>query len=150
MSPDGGGAPSGELQDAIDDAFGSMRALRDQFIENAVGHFASGWAWLVIDAGKLAVVTTHDAENPLVTGQLPLLCCDLWEHAYYVDYQNRRKKFAKAFLEELVDWDGAAERFAMQGEGNKVAARRYQDRQEEFARSPGARSPEGERSRRGA
>lgn len=137
MSPDGGGEPGGELHDAIEDAFGSLRAFREKFIGQAFGHFASGWAWLVIDAGKLAVITTHDAENPLITGQFPLLCCDLWEHAYYLDYENKRKKFVKAFIDELVDWNGAAERMAMQGEGNKVAARRYQDRQAEFARSPG-------------
>jgi Fe-Mn family superoxide dismutase len=77
-------------------------------VQSAVNQFGSGWAWLVWDHEKLTVVSTHDAENPLANGKIPLLACDLWEHAYYLDYQDRRKDFVEKFLTHLVNWDHVA------------------------------------------
>jgi Fe-Mn family superoxide dismutase len=109
MSPDGGGAPQGELADAIDRAFGDLKSFEQKFREAAVSHFGSGWAWLVMNKdGKLAIDTTHDAENPLILDKAPLLACDVWEHAYYIDYRNERPRYVETFLKHLVNWDFAA------------------------------------------
>ncbi|MCS3903511.1 Fe-Mn family superoxide dismutase [Methylohalomonas lacus] len=111
MSPKGGKDPSGDLGKAIDDAFGSADELRKQFNEKAVGNFGSGWTWLVVNkSGKLEVVNTDDAGNPLQDDLKPILTCDVWEHAYYIDYRNARPKYLEAFW-QLVNWDFAARNF---------------------------------------
>ena len=107
MKPDGGGLPTGDLKVLIDHDIGDDTVFADAFVDAASKHFGSGWVWLVITDGVVGIVTTHDADLPLVHGQTPLLCCDLWEHAYYLDYQNRRADFVKAFLKNLVNWDFA-------------------------------------------
>ena len=103
MQPSGGGEPRGEFAKRLGESFGAYSDFRRQFTEAAVGQFGSGWAWLVLKNGKIAVVTTPDAFNPLVSGDAPLLTCDVWEHAYYLDYQNRRQAFVEAFLDHLVN-----------------------------------------------
>ena len=107
MKPGGGGAPSGALAAKIDATFGGLPAFVEQFKATAVGRFGSGWAWLVDDAGTLKIVTTPNAEMPAPPVK-PLLTCDVWEHAYYLDFQNRRPDFVQAFWDSLVDWDFAA------------------------------------------
>jgi Fe-Mn family superoxide dismutase len=108
LQPGGGGEPGGEVAGRLQEAFGSYSGFRQAFIAAAVGQFGSGWTWLVQNGRKLAVISTPDALNPLVSGQAPLLACDVWEHAYYLDYQNRRKAFVEAFLDHLVNWDTVA------------------------------------------
>jgi superoxide dismutase, Fe-Mn family len=112
MKPGGGGAPSGEVAAAIDASFGSMDKFKDEFKNACVTQFGSGWGWLVADGGKLAVMKTPNAENPMVHGKTALLTCDVWEHAYYLDYQNRRPDFVQAFIDSLIDWDFVAENLA--------------------------------------
>jgi Fe-Mn family superoxide dismutase len=104
MAPSGGGVPSGAVADAIDAAFGSYDAFRDEFTKAAVGQFGSGWAWLVLDGGTLAVTATANADLPMKHGQTALITCDVWEHAYYIDYRNRRPDYVATFLDHLVDW----------------------------------------------
>jgi Fe-Mn family superoxide dismutase len=108
MAPDGGGDPQGELADAISSAFGSVADLKEKLKAEATGHFGSGWAWLVHDGSGLAVTSTHDADLPLKHGQKALLTIDVWEHAYYVDYRNKRPDYVSAFLDDLVSWDFVA------------------------------------------
>jgi Fe-Mn family superoxide dismutase len=107
LDPNGGGAPEGRTLDAIKGAFGSVEGFRDAFAEAATGEFGSGWAWLVIGpkSGRLKVVNSSDADNPLRQGLHPLLTLDVWEHAYYVDYRNERARYVQAFLDHLVNWD---------------------------------------------
>jgi Fe-Mn family superoxide dismutase len=113
MKPNGGGAPTGDLAAKIDADFGSFDAFKDAFKTAGATQFGSGWAWLVVgDGGKLEVVKTPNAETPLTAGKTPLLTCDVWEHAYYLDYQNRRPDFLAAFLDNLANWDFAAENLA--------------------------------------
>jgi Fe-Mn family superoxide dismutase len=107
MKPGGGGAPGGVLAERIDATFGGLAAFVEQFKAAAVGRFGSGWAWLVDDAGALKIVTTANAEMPAPPVK-PLLTCDVWEHAYYLDFQNRRPDFVQAFCDSLVNWDFAA------------------------------------------
>lgn len=105
LSPQGGGEPSGKLADAIRNQFGSFAKFKEQFTAAAVGHFGSGWAWLSRDRdGKLVVESTANAHTPLQHNRVPLLTCDVWEHAYYIDYRNARAKFVEAFW-NLVNWD---------------------------------------------
>ena len=112
LSPNGGGEPTGALADAINAGFGSFAAFKEAFTKCAVTTFGSGWAWLVKNAdGSLALVSTSNAGCPLTEGQTPLLTCDVWEHAYYIDYRNARPKYLEAFW-ALVNWDFAAENFA--------------------------------------
>jgi superoxide dismutase, Fe-Mn family len=111
MSPDGGGAPEGELAEAIDSAFGSFDAFKEQFEAAGVGQFGSGWAWLVLDGGQLAVTSTPNQDNPVSDGKTPLLGNDVWEHAYYLKYQNKRPDYLKAWW-NVVDWGKVAERHA--------------------------------------
>ncbi len=111
MSADGGGAPSGDLAAAIDDAFGSFDAFKEAFEAAGVGQFGSGWSWLVADGGKLAVVSTANQDSPLTDGKMPLLGNDVWEHAYYLNYQNRRPDYLKAWW-NTVNWDVVSARFA--------------------------------------
>ena len=108
LSPKGGGEPSGAIAKAIDESFGSFAAFKEQFSAAAGGHFGSGWAWLVQDGGKLAIVATHDAGCPLTDGKKPVLTCDVWEHAYYIDYRNARPSYIAAWW-NLVNWDFANE-----------------------------------------
>ncbi len=113
MKPGGGGAPSGELASMIDASFGSLDEFKKQFVASAVGNFGSGWTWLVKEGNSLKIVNTDDADTPLVTdGQTPLFTVDVWEHAYYLDYQNLRPKFVETFLNSLVNWDFAAANLA--------------------------------------
>ena len=111
MSPDGGGAPDGDLAAAIDAAFGSLDAFKEQFEAAGVGRFGSGWAWLVLDGGELKITSTPNQDSPLTDGQAPLLGNDVWEHAYYLKYQNRRPEYLKAWW-NVVDWSVVAERYA--------------------------------------
>ena len=111
MSPDGGGEPSGDLASAIGDAFGSFDAFKEQFEAAGVGQFGSGWAWLVVDGGALKVTSSANQDNPVTNGQTPLLGNDVWEHAYYLKYNNRRPEYLKAWW-NVVDWSKVAERFA--------------------------------------
>ncbi|MCC7271852.1 MAG: superoxide dismutase [Alphaproteobacteria bacterium] len=108
MKPGGGGAPSGELAKKIDATFGSLAKFKDEFKAAAVGQFGSGWAWLVLDKGELKIVKTGNAGTPMTSGQKALLTVDVWEHAYYLDYQNRRPDFVQTFLDHLANWDFAA------------------------------------------
>lgn len=108
MKPQGGGAPSGDLAAKIDAAFGSLAKFKDEFKAAAVSQFGSGWAWLVLDGSDLKIVKTGNAGTPMTSGQKALLTVDVWEHAYYLDYQNRRPDFVQTFLDHLVNWDFAA------------------------------------------
>ena len=112
MSPDGGGEPGGELGEAITSAFGSFDALKEQFEANGVGQFGSGWTWLVLDgSGSLALTKTPNQDSPVLEGQTPLLGNDVWEHAYYLKYNNRRPEYLKAWW-AVVNWGKVAERYA--------------------------------------
>ena len=113
LSPRGGGEPEGALADAINSAFGSVDGFKEKFTESAKGNFGSGWTWLVQKAdGSLDIVNTDDAETPITEdGVTPLLTCDVWEHAYYIDYRNARPKYLEAFW-NLVNWDFAAANMA--------------------------------------
>ena len=108
MKPGGGGAPSGALAAKIDAAFGSYEKFAEQFKAAAVGRFGSGWAWLVLDGGELKIMSTPNAETPMTGGKKALLTVDVWEHAYYLDFQNRRPDFVQTFLDQLVNWDFVA------------------------------------------
>lgn len=113
MAPNGGGKPTGALADKIDADFGSFDAFVDAFKTAGATQFGSGWAWLVLNTdGKLEVVKTLNAECPLTDGVTPLLTMDVWEHAYYLDFQNRRPDYIATFLESLVNWEFAAENLA--------------------------------------
>ena len=106
MAPGGGGEPGGEIGVSLREAFGSFDVFRQAFLDAGVAQFGSGYVWLVLDrAHSLRVVSTANADNPLTLGQVPLLTCDLWEHAYYLDHRNRRAAYVDAFLRHLVDWD---------------------------------------------
>lgn len=108
LSPNGGGEPTGALLDAINSAFGSVDAFKEEFTNSAVNNFGAGWTWLVKKSdGSLAIVNTSNAACPLTEGYTPLLTCDVWEHAYYIDYRNVRPDYMKAFW-SLVNWDFAA------------------------------------------
>ena len=112
LSPNGGGEPTGELATAINTAFGSFEVFKEAFAKCAITTFGSGWAWLVKNAdGSLALVSTSNAGCPLTTGQIPLLTCDVWEHAYYIDYRNARPAYLNAFW-ALVNWEFAAKNYA--------------------------------------
>jgi Fe-Mn family superoxide dismutase len=113
MSPNGGGAPTGDLASAIDSAFGSFEEFKDTFSKAAATRFGSGWAWLCVTDGKLEVCSTPNQDNPVMgegCGGTPILALDVWEHAYYLNYQNRRPDYIKAFF-EVVDWSAVAEKF---------------------------------------
>jgi len=107
LSPNGGGEPTGAIADAINEAFGSFAEFKEQFSKTSITTFGSGWGWLVKNSdGSLALASTSNAGNPLTEGQTPILTCDVWEHAYYVDYRNRRPDYVAAFW-NLVNWDFA-------------------------------------------
>lgn len=111
LSPNGGGAPVGRLADAINGKWGSFDAFKEAFTKSAVGNFGSSWTWLVKKAdGSLDIVNTSNAATPVTTSDVPLITCDLWEHAYYIDYRNRRPDYLGAFW-SLVNWEFAAKNF---------------------------------------
>jgi Fe-Mn family superoxide dismutase len=114
MSPDGGGSPSGDLASAIDAEFGSFDAFKEQFEAAGANQFGSGWAWLVLDGDVLRVTSSANQDNPVTGGQTPLLGNDVWEHAYYLKYNNRRPEYLKAWW-NVVDWGKVAERYAAAG-----------------------------------
>lgn len=115
--------PAGDLLKAIDAAFGDLAALRKAFVAEGVGHFASGWVWLVVEGDALKVISTHDADDTLPRdGVTPLLVCDLWEHAYYLDHQNDRKGFLEAWFDALPNWSLAARQLAASRGDGKVWA----------------------------
>jgi superoxide dismutase, Fe-Mn family len=114
MGPGKGGAPAGDLGSAIDEAFGSFDAFKEQFEAAGAGQFGSGWAWLVLDGGQLKVRSTANQDNPVSDGQVPLLGNDVWEHAYYLKYQNKRPDYLKAWW-NVVNWDKVAERYGAAG-----------------------------------
>ena len=112
LSPNGGGAPTAELAAAIDTAFNSFDEFKASFSESAINNFGSGWTWLVKNPdGTLEIVNTGNAANPMTDGKLPLLTCDVWEHAYYIDYRNARPKYLEGFW-NLVNWDFVAQNFS--------------------------------------
>ena len=108
MKPNGGGAPAGDLAQRIDRDFGGLDKFKEMFQSAAVGQFGSGWAWLIAEPNELRIMKSSNAMNPIAIDKKPLLTCDVWEHAYYLDYQNRRPDFVRVFLDRLVNWDFAA------------------------------------------
>ncbi|NNE91654.1 MAG: superoxide dismutase [Verrucomicrobiales bacterium] len=117
LSPDGGGAPSGDLADAINSSFGSLDSMKDEFKKAAMTRFGSGWAWVIICEGKLAITSTPNQDNPIMgdaadcCGCPPILGLDVWEHAYYLNYQNRRPDYVDAFW-NVVNWEKVADNYA--------------------------------------
>ena len=111
MSPDGGGEPSGDLATAISSTFGSFDAFKEQFEAAGVARFGSGWVWLVLDGGELKITSTANQDSPVLEGQVPLVGNDVWEHAYYLQYQNKRPDYLKAWW-NVVDWSKVAERYS--------------------------------------
>jgi len=138
MSPEGGGRPGGAVGSAVESGFGSFENFKQTFAEAAKGEFGSGWAWLVLDpSGRLRVISSTDAENPIRQQMKPLLTCDVWEHAYYLDYQNDRASYVQGFIDHLIDW-GFVDRnlsVARGGEGDPEADRRYRAGASGFAES---------------
>jgi Fe-Mn family superoxide dismutase len=111
MGPNGGGTPAGALGEAINSTFGSFDAFKEQFSNAAATRFGSGWAWLSVDSGKLVVESSANQDSPLMEGRTPILGLDVWEHAYYLNYQNRRPDYVEAFF-NVINWDAVSERFA--------------------------------------
>src|SRR3990172_2592034 len=109
MTPNGGGTAPSPLLGKINQDFGGFDAFKEQFVNAGIGQFGSGWGWLAINQDKLEIVRTANAETPLTDGKIPMLVCDVWEHAYYLDYQNRRADFLKVFVEKLANWGFALE-----------------------------------------
>jgi Fe-Mn family superoxide dismutase len=112
MRPNGGGKPSGDLLARIERGFGGFDKFREVFAHAAGTQFGSGWVWIILDRGKIEVIKTANADNPIAHRQVPLLACDVWEHAYYLDYRNRRPDFVAAFLDRLVDWQFVTQNLA--------------------------------------
>jgi Fe-Mn family superoxide dismutase len=110
MGPDGGGEPGGSVADAISDTFGSFKQFQEKFTETGVGQFGSGWAWLVVDGGKLDVIGLPNQDSPVIEGNVPILGVDVWEHAYYLKYQNKRPDYIEAWW-NTVNWDEVNSRF---------------------------------------
>jgi Fe-Mn family superoxide dismutase len=108
MKPGGGGKPAGRMLELVEKSFGDYDKFKAAFVEAALAQFGSGWVWLVQDADALKIVKTSNADTPVAHGQTALLACDVWEHAYYLDYQNRRKDFVEAFVDHLTNWEFAA------------------------------------------
>jgi Fe-Mn family superoxide dismutase len=128
MRPGGGGEARGAVAQLIAEGFGSQRAFSQEFVTAAADQFGSGWAWLVLDGNRLRVMSTSNAQTPLITAQVPLLTIDVWEHAYYLDFQQRRLDYIAAFLAHLVDWE-----FANQNLSAALSARAPLPRQRESA-----------------
>lgn len=112
LTPKGGGEPPAALKQKMEEAFGSVDACKKEFADTAVSQFGSGWGWLVLEQGKLKIVKTQNADVPFTKGMTPLLTIDVWEHAYYLDYQNRRADYVRGILDNLVNWE-----FALQNMG---------------------------------
>lgn len=113
LDPNGGGSPSGALLERLNADIGGIDKFRSEFAAIAAGQFGSGWAWLVAgDGGKLEILSTKDADNPMRSGKSPLLTLDVWEHAYYLDYQNDRPKYIATYLDELINWKFAEDNLA--------------------------------------
>ncbi|MFC7320893.1 superoxide dismutase [Halobacillus campisalis] len=110
LSPNGGGEPSGELSTQINDTFGGFDQFKEKFEATAAGRFGSGWAWLVVNNGNLEVIDTLNQDSPIMEGKTPILGLDVWEHAYYLNYQNRRPDYAKAFW-NVVNWEEVSKRY---------------------------------------
>jgi Fe-Mn family superoxide dismutase len=115
MKPNGGGAPTGKIAEAIDQSFGGLDKFKEQFKAGGVGQFGSGWVWLVHEGGGLKIKKTPNGVNPLVVGGTTLLGCDVWEHAYYLDFQNRRPDYLQGFVDHLVNWDYVNEALSKAG-----------------------------------
>jgi len=113
MKPNGGGEPPADLKRLIESSFGSVAAFKKEFVNAAVGEFGSGWAWLVKDGAKLKIVKTGNADTPLTSVAKPLLTIDVWEHAYYLDYQNRRVDYVTALIDKLANWEFAVENLSV-------------------------------------
>ena len=111
LSPNGGGEPTGELAEAINKKFGSLANFKEEFTKAATTRFGSGWAWLVVNNGELEVTSTPNQDNPLMEGKTPVLGLDVWEHAYYLKYQNRRPEYITSFW-NIVNWDEVAKRYS--------------------------------------
>lgn len=140
MKPGGGGEPGEALSIALETAFGSVEDFRREFAEAAKGEFGSGWAWLVRDKyGRLQVQNSSDAENPMQRDYEPILTIDVWEHAYYLDYQNERGRYVTAFLDHLVDWERVADRL-------QISSASGADADAEFDGDRGARTQDAEAS----
>ena len=122
MSPEAN-QPDGQLAERLKSDFGALDRFHEAFLAEATGRFGSGWAWLVAVGGKLEVTSTVNAGVPFTDGSIPLLACDVWEHAYYLDYQNQRERYVKVFLEHLVDWSAVAERLAELAKARQIADR---------------------------
>ena len=117
LAPPEGQRPTGQLAEMIDQAFGSTDAMLEKLKAEAVGHFSNGWAWLVLDRGKLAITSLHDGDSPVAhEGMQPLLTIDVWEHAYYIDYRNARPNFADKVLSNIVNWEFVAQNLDGNGE----------------------------------
>jgi superoxide dismutase, Fe-Mn family len=110
VAPNGGRAPPEPIAKLIDTSFGSYDNFRDKFVEAATEQFGSGWAWLVVKDGKLEIVTTHDADTPVASSSWAVWTCDVWEHAYYLDYQNERPRFVKSVIETILNWQFVSKR----------------------------------------
>ena len=117
LKPEGGGEPPPALKQKMEEAFGSVDACKKELVDSAIAQFGSGWAWLVLEGSKLKVVKTANADTPLTHGLRPLLTIDVWEHAYYLDYQNKRADHVKAVIGELANWGFAAENLARKERG---------------------------------
>ena len=122
LKPQGGGQPSGELARRLDSDLGGLDAFKKAFEKTAVETFGSGWAWLALRDGKLELISTSNAGTPITMGATPLLTIDVWEHAYYVDYENRRPEFVKAVIDRLLNWEFAAEQLEKGRQGQRKAA----------------------------
>jgi Fe-Mn family superoxide dismutase len=105
MKPKGGGKIPGKVEKALIESFGSIDKMKEDFAQACVTQFGSGWGWLALKDGKVQIMKTSNADNPLTQGAQPILTCDVWEHAYYIDYRNRRADFVKTFMESLVNWE---------------------------------------------
>ena len=122
LKPGGGGAPQGELAKRIDADLGGIDGFRTQFEKTAVETFGSGWAWLALKDGKLQILSTSNAGTPITTGATPLLTIDVWEHAYYIDHENRRPEFVKAVIAKLLNWEFAQQQLEKGASGQRKAA----------------------------
>jgi Fe-Mn family superoxide dismutase len=115
LAPEGSTRPSGKLAGLIDASFGSQQGLIEKLAAEAVAHFGSGWAWLVLEGDALKITSLHDADSPIAADMTPLLTVDVWEHAYYIDYRNVRPKFAETVLSKVVNWDFVSQNLDGQG-----------------------------------
>jgi superoxide dismutase, Fe-Mn family len=119
MKPGGGDEPRGRVREVVNDSFGSFDALRRTFIDAGTSHFGSGYVWLVVADHRLECMAKRDAETPLAEGLAPILTCDVWEHAYYLDHHHEREKYLEVFMDELVDWERVEERLAETHENDR-------------------------------